>query len=103
MNVGDAINNGIAVGKCFTYIVEAKRNIKHFCTLNKVNVAVLQSNTKHFKVACSAQDFTFQIACRKRVDGLVYITNVCREHGYNQMIRSELLVPSDYVVEKCKE
>jgi hypothetical protein len=45
MNVGDVINNDVAVGKCFTDFVETKRSINHFCTLKKVNVAVLQSNT----------------------------------------------------------
>jgi hypothetical protein len=85
LNVGYATKDGIAVGKCFTHIVEAKRTIKHFCTLKKVKVAVLQSNTKYFKVACSAQDCTFQIACRERVDGLVDITIVCLEHGCNGM------------------
>jgi hypothetical protein len=54
-------------------------------------------------VTCSAEDCTFQITCRKSVDGLVYITNVCLEHGCNQLIRSELLFPSDYMVEIFKE
>jgi hypothetical protein len=62
----------------FTDIAEAKRIIKLFCALiNKANVAVLQRNTKYVKVTCSAQDCTSQIACRRRVDGLVYVTNVC--------------------------
>jgi hypothetical protein len=52
-------------------------------------------------VVCCAH--TFQIACRRRVNVLIYITNVCLEHGSNQMIRTELAIPSEYAVEKFKE